>query len=148
MQITRPAGGGAAAPQPQQGGSNVTILLLILLVIVLIAGGYFGYTYYLADIINPPEGAETTPTSPDNTGGTATNTGNKTGTTGVNDDEQGSKREKKTIKKPPGIKVGSLFIPKNLDNEALDFLQNLKNQGDLPVEVEQGMLGKDNPFLK
>ena len=47
-----------------------------------------------------------------------------------------------------GIDVSGLFIPSGIDMSALEFLMSLKGEGSLPVVVDQGSLGKTNPFIK
>ncbi|MBU2025486.1 MAG: hypothetical protein ABIC19_02980 [Patescibacteria group bacterium] len=45
-----------------------------------------------------------------------------------------------------GIYVSNLFIPSAVDTEAVKFLKSLEGQGQLPIEINEGELGKPNPF--
>ncbi|MBD3244575.1 MAG: hypothetical protein GF335_01130 [Candidatus Moranbacteria bacterium] len=130
----------------KQGGSTTLILLVILFLVIFAGGGYFYYTYYMAS----PPGDEDTLVDH-----SATDAQTQTGEVGqINPpgaDQTGDKEQDKKKTPPPkisGTNIGDLFIPSKLDIDSIEFLQDQINLGDLPIEVSEGMLGKNNPFLK
>lgn len=121
--------------KPEKESSKSALLLVFFaLAIVLGGGGYLAYTMGWLDSFF---GSEATKDS-----------GYIGGSSRSETQVKASDVVKKRVVK--GKKIGQFFVPSEIDQDAIDFVNSLENKGGgkFPIQLNSGELGKDNPFLK